>query len=404
VRTDRNLLTIFGVTLLGVMGVSSITPALPKVVTAFGLREAEVGLLITAFTLPGVFLTPVAGVLADRLGRKRVLIPALVVFGLAGGFCAFARSLDVLLVLRVLQGAAAAPLGSLSTTLIGDLWEGPARARAMGYNASVLSIGTAAYPLLGGALATFGWNWPFALPLLALPLAWVTWRYLDNPEPEGGDDFRGYLAGAWRGLGRTRVLGVFAAGILVFVILYGCFLTYLSLLLGRVFGAPPVTIGLVMFAMSLASALASSQLGTLARRFPKTVLVAAGFGAYAAAMALVPLIRETGLFLLPAVVFGLGHGVNVPGLQTTLTELAPLEQRAVFMSLNGMMLRIGQTLGPVLMGLAFTTGGYRAVFWMGALTAVVGAVVVAATQRTEGGASARRGTDEPRGQEGAGTD
>lgn len=378
--TDPALLMVFGVTLLAVMGVSSITPALPKVIAAFGLREAEVGLLITAFTLPGVFLTPVAGVMADRLGRKRVLIPALLLFGLAGGLCAFTQRLGVLLALRALQGAAAAPLGSLSTTLIGDLWQGPARARAMGYNASVLSLGTATYPLVGGALATLGWNWPFLLPLLALPLAWVIARRLDNPEPDGGGDLRGYLARAWEGLRDTRVLGVFAAGIVVFIILYGCLLTYFSLLLGRVHGASPVTIGLMMFAMSISTALASSQLGPLARRFAKPTLIAAGFLAYAAAMALVPLLRETRLLLLPVVIFGLGHGVNFPALQTTLTELAPFEHRAIFMSLGGMMLRVGQTLGPVLMGLAFVAGGYKAVFWVGSAAGLAGLGIVAATR------------------------
>ncbi|HCW51242.1 MAG TPA: MFS transporter [Clostridiales bacterium] len=373
------LLMVFGVTLFGVMGVSSIAPALPKVVEAFGFEEAEVGLLITAFTLPGVLLTPFAGVVADRLGRKRVLVPSLFLFGLAGGLCAFTRRLDVLLALRVVQGTGAAALGSLSTTLIGDLWEGPARARAMGLNASVLSLGTAVYPLVGGGLAVVGWNWPFLLPWLALPFGVVVARRLESPQPDGQGDLRDYLKGAWKGLRDARVLGVFASGTLIFVILYGSYLTYFTLLLGRVFEAPPHVIGAMMFIMSITTAAASSQLGTLARRFAKPTLVKAGFLAYTVSLAVVPLVREMWLLVVPVLIFGTGHGVIVPSLQTILAELAPLEHRAIFMSLNGTMLRVGQTLGPVVMGLVFASAGYRGVFWAGSLAGVTGLVIAAAT-------------------------
>lgn len=169
VYRDRNLQLIFGVTLMAVLGVSSITPVFPQIARAFGVSPQEVGLLITVFTLPGVLLTPILGVLADRWGRKPVLVPALLLFGVAGGACGFAPRYDVLLALRFLQGVGAASLGSLNLTLIGDLYGAKSRTAAMGYNASVLSVGTGSYPTIGGALALFGWSYPFLLPLLALP-------------------------------------------------------------------------------------------------------------------------------------------------------------------------------------------------------------------------------------------
>lgn len=388
---DRNLVIIFAVTLFAVMGVASITPAIPRVMDAFGLREAQAGLLITAFTLPGAFLTPVVGVLADRIGRRRVLVPALFVFAIAGGLGGMVRDFEVFLGLRAIQGVGAAALGSLNSTIIGDIYQGPRRARAMGLNASVLSIGTAVYPLVGGALAVAAWNYPFLLPWLALPLGLVVHRWLDNPEPRGDTNLRDYLAGAWRGVRDVRVLGVFAAGILVFIILYGSYLTYFSLLLGRVFKASSLVIGLIMFSMSLTTALSSAQLGVLARRFSKRTLLMAAFGGYALAMAIIPLAAGAGgagvgagggnlwIFLAPTLLFGVAHGINIPTLQTQLAELAPLEHRAIFMSLNGTMLRVGQTLGPVLMGLVFGLAGYPGVFWAGSLLGLAGIGVAAFT-------------------------
>jgi MFS family permease len=146
---DHNLHVVFAVTLMAVLGSSSVTPAFPKVVEEFGVSPRQVGLLITFFTLPGVFLTPVAGVLSDKLGRKRVLVPSLLLFGVAGTACAFARDFELLLGLRALQGVGAA-LGATNVTLIGDLYEGRRRTAALGYNSRVLSTGTASYPAIGG--------------------------------------------------------------------------------------------------------------------------------------------------------------------------------------------------------------------------------------------------------------
>ena len=68
---DPNLHVIFGVTLMAVLGVSSITPAFPQIADELNLSPGAVGMLVAIFTLPGATLTPVIGVLGDRIGRKR---------------------------------------------------------------------------------------------------------------------------------------------------------------------------------------------------------------------------------------------------------------------------------------------------------------------------------------------
>jgi len=108
---DRNLQVIFGVTLMAILGVSSITPAFPSIMRELNLTGSQIGLLITFFTLPGVILAPVMGVLADRFGRKRILVPSLFFFAIAGTACTFASDFNALLGMRVVQGIGAASLG-----------------------------------------------------------------------------------------------------------------------------------------------------------------------------------------------------------------------------------------------------------------------------------------------------
>lgn len=104
------------------MGVASITPAFPRIEQELHISEQQVGYLITIFTLPGIFLTPVLGVVADRHGRKKILVPSLLLFGVAGFLCFFMRDYHMLLLFRLLQGIGAASIGSLNVTLIGDFF------------------------------------------------------------------------------------------------------------------------------------------------------------------------------------------------------------------------------------------------------------------------------------------
>jgi len=166
-------------------------------------------------------MTPLLGVLSDRYGRKKILVPALVLFGLAGGACAFARSFELLLTLRFFQGMGAAALGTLNVTVIGDIYEGRERSSALGYNSSILSVGTASYPAIGGLLATLGWFYPFALPFAAMPIAVVVLFSLHNPEPRNDDRLRDYFGSVWKKLRDREVFGLIGVSLLTFVLLFG---------------------------------------------------------------------------------------------------------------------------------------------------------------------------------------
>lgn len=361
---DPNLQLIFAVTLLAVMGVSTIAPVFPEVSRSLDVPPHLVGLLITVFTLPGIVLTPIMGILADRFGRKQVLVPSLLLFALAGGACSLARDFQLLLLLRFFQGMGAASLGSLNVTLIGDLFPPGERTAAMGYNASVLSMGTAAYPALGGTLALLGWHVPFALPFLGLFVALAVVARLDTVEMPARAALRTYLRGAVRGMGQRRVVGLFLISAVTFVILYGAYLLFIPLLLEARFGSTPLVIGLIMSIGSLSTALTAARLGALARVSSEETLITTAFLLYGLSMAVVPWVPYEWLMLAPVALFGFAQGINYPSVQTLLAGLAPTEQRGVFMSMNGMVLRLGQTLGPVIMAGAFAWGGMPVVFYL----------------------------------------
>ncbi len=387
---DPNLHVIFGVTLMAVLGVSTVTPVLPHVAGVFQKTPQSVALVIVMFTLPSAVFTPVLGVLADRIGRKTVLVPSLLLFALAGAACGFARDFEWLLTLRFFQGIGAAAIGAINVTLLGDLYRGGDRATALGYNASVLSIGTGVYPAVGGVLAVLGWYYPFFLPVLALPVAWVVMQVLDNPEPPAEGSLSEYIGAAMRAVWRREVVVLLVASVVTFVLIYGSLLAFFPFLLEERFGASPIFIGVVMSATSIATAVVSFMLGDLTRKFGSRALVKAGFVLYVLSLALIPVATSLWLLSVPILLFGVANGLNIPSILTMLNGYSPDAYRAAFMSLNATVLRLGQTVGPVIVGVAVDVLGLAGSFWATAVLGLVMFVVLVVLLRAETGATAWR--------------
>jgi len=373
---DTNLQIMFGITLAYIMGVASITPAFPKIVKELNISVKDVGLLITAFSFPGILLVPFLGVVADRWGRKRIIIPFLMLFGIAGGLCFFVRDFKLLLILRLIQGIGAAPLGSLTVTIIGDLYSKKELVTAMGYNSSIRSIGSAGYPAIGGALAMMGWYYPFILPVIAIPIGFFVLFNLKVPEPENKLHIREHLNIVWKKLRNRRIVGLLVIGIIIFIMLFGSYMTCFPLLLGNSFDASPLIIGLIMASVSLIAALISSQLGKINKLFSRKAILKMSFISYTLALLIIPLISQLWLFFIPVIIFGIAHGMSIPVIQSLFAEAAPLKYRATFMSVSGMTFRVGQTLGPFLIGLVMGVWGIGGAFYAGALLSIVMFIII----------------------------
>ena len=367
---DINLQIIFIVTLTYIMGVSSITPAFPKIVKELNISAKDVGLLITAFSFPGILLVPFLGVIADRWSRKRIIIPFLMLFGVAGGLCFFVRDFKLLLILRLIQGIGAAPLGALTVTIIGDLYSRKELIVAMGYNSSIRSIGSAIYPAIGGALAMIGWHYPFILPVIAVPIGFLVLFALKVQEPENELHIREHLNIVWKKLKNHQVARLLVIGIIIFIIYFGSYMTYFPLLLGNSFAASPLIIGLSMASISLIAAFTSSQLGKITRFFSERTILKISFILYALALLIISLISQLWLFFIPVIIFGIAHGMSIPVIQALFAEAAPLKYRATFMSVSGMTFRMGQTLGPFLMGLVIGVWGISGAFYAGVILSI----------------------------------
>ena len=371
------LYLILASSLMGVMGVSLISPILPELRVVFGVSDSRIGLVITAYTLPGVLLTPFVGLIADRIGRRRVLIPLLFGFGIGGAGIAVVDTFEAVLVLRLLQGVGASGLVTLSVTLIGDFYDGSRRDAVMGLNSSSIGTGAALYPLVGGVLAGVRWNVPFLFFGIGVAVGIVAVVVLPEPEAGEGTDVRTYLSGLGSVAVHPKALTIFAAIFVVFFVFYGAVQTALPLLLSDEFSLSSGSIGLILAAVAAASAVVSSQYGRLSEWRSAPELIALGFVAFGSSLLGVrfaPSPAGVGVSLLA---FGVGFGLTMPAIDTTILTAVSGDLRAGMMGMRTSVLRLGQTLGPVsftsIAEIAFATptAGYRV------LLVVCGVVILA---------------------------
>jgi len=143
----------------------------------------------------------IAGALADFYGRRRIFVIGLIAFGTISILCGLAPTLEILVLARVLQGAAGALLVPGSLAIITAAFDGPARARAFGLWASATSALTLLGPIIGGVLVdSLSWRVAFLLniPLVAIAV-WATRAHVQesrDPNADGRFDWLGAIVGA----------------------------------------------------------------------------------------------------------------------------------------------------------------------------------------------------------------
>lgn len=175
-------------TLLPALAISSANVALPTLAVHFRVDLAAASWVVLAYLLATTTLLVGAGRLGDLMGRRRVLVAGVALFGAASGLCALAPSWPMLLVARALQGVGAAAMLALTMAMVGASLPKARSGQAMGMLGTMSAVGTALGPSLGGVLIdTFGWQAVFAVNVpLSLAALVLARRYLPGDAQRAG--------------------------------------------------------------------------------------------------------------------------------------------------------------------------------------------------------------------------
>lgn len=380
-RRPLSLWLIGSITVTGIMGNTLIYPAIPDILDDLGIDDGAAGILVAAASLPGIVVAPLIGVLADRYGRKRVLVPCLVVFGLCGALAAFAPSFPLLLAARFGQGFGSAGLINLATILISDTWSGVERARFFGYNSAILTVSLAIMPAFGGLLTDLGsWRYSFAPYPLALVTAAMIMVRLGADHGDQSTSIGAQVAAAARAARSPRVLAPLGLAFVTFVMMFGLFLTVMPLHLESEFGLAARQRGLILSVPAIGATLGALILGRLRARFGPRVIVVGAFCLLGVAYPIVGVAGTLVLIVVASLVFGLGEGLILPTITDIVADSAPENSRGAVLSLQVSAIRSGQSVGPIVAAAGVALVGTSTTFMLGGVLAVL-VVITAASVR-----------------------
>lgn len=167
------------------MAIITLIPILPLLTEEFSTVQGSAFLVPIALTIPALcvaLFSPVAGWISDKMGRKPVLISALVIYGVVGLIPYFLTNLFQIITARVVLGIAEAAIMTVATALIADYFKGKVRQRWISIQIACVSLSAIVLIAIGGLLGEFlGSRGPFVLYLVALPIALIAAFVLYEP-------------------------------------------------------------------------------------------------------------------------------------------------------------------------------------------------------------------------------
>ena len=360
-------LLLASLTALGPFSIDTYLPSFHDIGQSLHATPIEVQQTLTAYLLPFAVMALWHGAISDALGRRRVILVTLALFGLSLFGCLFATRIEHLWVLRALQGMSAGAGIVIGRAIVRDLYDGAAAQRLMSHITMMFALAPAIAPVIGGRLQSwFGWRSVFGFLVILTLLLWVAcWRLLPETLPlERRQPLRAdYLARTyWKVL--TSPAFLFACGALA-LNFAGFFIYIMSapVFLMRHMGVTETEF-LWLFGPAMAGLLCGSWLsGRLAGKLSMQQTVIYGYGVMGLA-ALANIVLNLWLppalpwNVIPIFVYTFGLSLAMPCL--TLMALDPFPQQRGLAASCQMFLQSGANalvagvLAPLLWGSTLT--------------------------------------------------
>lgn len=349
------MLAFSGVPFIMVLGNSMLIPEFPQIKSALNISQFQVGLFITAFSISAGITIPFLGYLCDQVGRIKIIVPALLLYG-AGGIISGLAALfldnpyAVILCGRVVQGIGAAGTAPIVMALVGDIFQSQQRSEVLGILEASNGLGKVLSPILGSAIGLISWIALFFFyAILAVPIAAAVWflgEEKEEPRKQGLKEYLANIKGIFEKKG-SSLLTTILAGMLVLFVLFGL-LSSFSDTLETKYHIKGFSKGLVIAIPILFMAITSYTTGRILKKIKKYFKFSITTGLFLVTGMLVLLYYMDSLlaYLIFFSLLGIGTGLVLPSVNTMVTSSCSTSQRGVITSLYGAARFIGVAIGP----------------------------------------------------------
>jgi len=324
-------------------------------------------LILTLPALVIAIVAPFAGILADKLGRKKLLIISLLLYGASGTNGLYVNDLYWILAGRVMLGFAVAGIMTASTTLIADYFEGNARDKFLGIQSMFMALGAVLYVGIGGFLADFHWRAPFGLygvSILLIPLAYSVLiepekhNPIQAPNPEG------------RKVNRRRVSFIYLSAIVSMIAFY-MVPVQIPFYLMEKFDVNSSRVGISIAAATISAAIAAAMYPKLKSKFSFEFIMVISLFFLAMGYGVISFVRTYEGILIGLFIGGQGLGLVMPNLNLWIMQTAHPAFRGRLLGGLASAFFAGQFLSPIITEPIVNHFSLRDAFWFVSIALVV---------------------------------
>lgn len=327
------------------LGLLAIIPAMPAIQGELGISTEQASWFTTTYLVPTVVLTLPAGVLIARFNPSRLFAPILLVFALAGLTQPLLGSYGAILLFRCIQGVCVALAMPMTITMIADIFEGGRQIGALSVRQVVLTVSGMIWPPIGAVLATVAWQAPFLIQGLVIPIALLLIAH--PPATSHTVVLEGHMGRLKQFLAEPVATSVLLLNFCRYFFLF-IVVVYLPVLVVTQEGYSVTQGGLMIAAVSAASAIASGRMGRLVARAQSGTLALTACTFVGLGLVGLGITAQWGWVALAAcVVFGAGDGIwGVLG-DSYVARMWQGDARRAMAAVIQTVRNAGKLLGPV---------------------------------------------------------
>jgi MFS family permease len=364
-----------------------VIPFLSFYAREYGASGTAVGMVVGIYSIMQFFFAPVWGRMSDRIGRRPVILISLTA-SCAGYFLfAFAHSLTLLFVSRIIAGAGGANIGT-AQAYIADKTTAENRAKGMGIIGAAFGLGFILGPPLSGILSQLGTEHGIpgnllpglaagSLSFLALMIAFFVLGESKAPDlrPRSGIPPQ-FDKRVWSQMATHGLLFAVMTSLFITLLAVSGMETSVTLHVRDRFHFAQVDLSwFFLFMGVIVAGIQGGLIGRLATRFGEKTLVAVGAASFTIGLALVPLVWRVPLLYVVAFFIAVGQGLSYPSLTSLVTKASPASEHGSMLGLASGVGSLARFLGPIVCGFLYDVAKARGAFFGGAVLTAIAFVI-----------------------------
>ncbi len=373
----RTYWVVAGTHFIDVIGNTLLMPFFALYVTQkFGVGMTQAGIILATNSIAGMIGSTIGGALADRFGRRGVILFGLVASALSGLTLGFVDKFYMFYGLSVFVGLMSSTALPAHQAMIADILPPEKRAEGFGMMRVISNFAWIIGPTIGGFLASYSFLYLFLSDaLISIITAVLVFRLLPETKPQPRENAETQtLLGTLRGYRvalADRPFGGFILASILMILVYQQMYTSLSVFLRDVHHVGPQFYGLVMSTSAVTVVIFQFATTRIIKKYPPFLMMVAATFFYMIGFSMYGFVATVPLFMLAMVIITVGEMIGMPTSNVLAAHFAPEDMRARYMAVFGLTWTVPAMIGPWAAGLVMDNYNPNYVWYIGSVLCVV---------------------------------